>query len=239
MAKERLDKIVASQCVVTRKEARKLIFTGAVSVNGTVEKHIDFKAETDSDEITVNGNPVSYKKYIYIMMNKPKGVISAANDPKIETVTDILPPELKRKKLFPVGRLDKDTEGLLIITDDGDFAHKVISPNKGIFKVYLAELDGEFTDEDVKKFEQGIEIDGGEICKPAKLKRYDDEIYNAEIHISEGKYHQVKRMAVAIGLRVLNLKRIRIGNLNLDPNISPGQAREMTREEIDGLIKNY
>lgn len=239
MAKERLDKVVATQCAVTRKEARRLIYTGAVRVNGSAEIHIDKKIETDTDRIEVNGTDITYKEHLYIMLNKPKGVISASNDPKAETVLDILPQTLRRKKLFPVGRLDKDTEGLLLITDDGDFAHRVIAPGKGVFKVYLAELDGDFTDDDVKRFEQGIEIDGGELCRPAKLKRYNNGIYNAEIHISEGKYHQVKRMAAAIGLRVLNLKRVRIGELELDANLKPGEARELTLQEIDVLIKNY
>ena len=231
----RLNKYLAECGICSRREADRLIEQGRVYVNS--QKASSGMQVGEQDTIEVNGKnvkPASSK--VVLAYNKPAGITCTEKDRHAEkTIIEAIKYPIR---LTYAGRLDKDTVGLVILTDDGDFAHRVIAPGKGVFKVYLAELDGDFTDDDVKRFEQGIEIDGGELCRPARLKRYNNGIYNAEIHISEGKYHQVKRMAAAIGLRVLNLKRVRIGELELDADLKPGEARELTPQEIDVLIKN-
>lgn len=235
---ERLDKLIASQGMLTRKEAKALIFKGKVHVNGEVVRAIDFKVDGEIDEIEINGNNIGYKRNLYLMMNKPSGSISSTSDPNAETVLDLLPEEFRRKKLFPAGRLDKDTEGLLIITDDGQFAHKMLAPKSGVWKVYHAKLDGQITSEDAARFEKGIEIDGGEVCRPAKIRALESmDFQMVEIKISEGKYHQVKRMAQAIGREVLYLRRVSIGGLCLDETLPLGGVRELTKDEIDILLK--
>lgn len=235
---ERLDKILASQGVGTRSEVRKLIWMGKVTVDGVVEKRIDFKLDPDAHVVALEGRPLNYRKYLYIMMNKPAGVVSASNDSHVKTVIDILPDDMKRKGLFPVGRLDKDTEGLLIITDDGAFAHSVTSPVKKVFKTYHALLDSKISDEGLEKLRNGVVIDGEERCLPAQVAELDAENLIYEIKICEGKYHQVKRMAQAVGCRVLHLERYAIGGLVLDSALESGESRELTEEEIKILTQN-
>ena len=228
---ERLDKILASQGAGTRSEVRKMIWAGRVTVDGELCCSIDRRLEPSEHEIAVNGVSVCYRKYLYIMMNKPEGAISASNDSHVRTVVDLLPPSLRRKGLFPVGRLDKDTTGLLIITDDGAFAHSVTSPGKKVFKTYRATLDGVLSEADMKYLSDGAVIDGGEICLPAQVAVLDQERFIYEIKIREGKYHQIKRMAQSVGRRVLALERTAVGALTLDPSLERGEAREMTERE--------
>ena len=228
---ERLDKILASQGAGTRSEVRKMIWAGRVTVDGELCRSIDRRLEPSEHEIAVNGVSVCYRKYLYIMMNKPEGAISASNDSHVRTVVDLLPPSLRRKGLFPVGRLDKDTTGLLIITDDGAFAHSVTSPGKKVFKTYRATLDGVLSEADMKYLSDGAVIDGGEICLPAQVAVLDEESFVYEIKIREGKYHQIKRMAQSVGRRVLALERTAVGALTLDPSLERGEAREMTERE--------
>jgi 16S rRNA pseudouridine516 synthase len=228
---ERLDKILASQGAGTRSEVRKMIWAGRVTVDGELCRSIDRRLEPSEHEIAVNGVSVCYRKYLYIMMNKPEGAISASNDSHVRTVVDLLPPSLRRKGLFPVGRLDKDTTGLLIITDDGAFAHSVTSPGKKVFKTYRATLDGVLSEADMKYLSDGAVIDGGEICLPAQVAVLDQERFIYEIKIREGKYHQIKRMAQSVGRRVLALERTAVGALTLDPSLERGEAREMTERE--------
>lgn len=235
---ERLDKIIASQGLGTRSEVRKMIWTGRVTVDGVPERRIDVKLDPSQHTVAVDGRPLCYRRYLYIMMNKPGGVVSASNDSHVKTVIDILPPELRRKGLFPVGRLDKDTEGLLIITDDGDFSHSVTSPGKKVYKTYHALLDGAIDEEGLSRIRQGIVIDGGEQCLPAQVAELDKENFIYEIKICEGKYHQVKRMAQAVGRRVLRLERVAVGDLALDSALERGESRELSREEIDILTQN-
>jgi pseudouridine synthase len=165
------------------------------------------------------------------MMNKPEGAISASNDSHVQTVIDLLPPSLRRKGLFPVGRLDKDTTGLLIITDDGAFAHAVTSPGKKVFKTYRATLDGALTGADIDYLCEGAVIDGGQRCLPAQVAVLDEESFVYEIKISEGKYHQIKRMAQSVGRRVIALERTAVGALTLDATLGRGEARELTEQE--------
>lgn len=235
---ERLDKIIASQGVGTRSEVRKIIRTGKVVVDGVPERRIDLKLEPAEHNITVDGKSLFYRKHLYIMMNKPRGVVSASNDSHVKTVIDIIPANLSRKGLFPVGRLDKDTEGLLIITDDGNFAHSVMSPGKKIYKTYHASLDGTINDEGVKRMRDGMVIDGGEQCLPAQVAVLDEESFIYEIKICEGKYHQIKRMAQAVGRKVLALERVAVGGLALDSALKRGESRVLSEEEIARLTKN-
>lgn len=225
---ERLDKIISSQRADGRKEAQKLIRSGAVLVNGTLCKKPDTKIDPENDEILVEGQPLNYSKYIYIMMNKPDGVVSATEDRQFKTVIDIVPDEFKRKGLFPVGRLDRDTEGLLIITDDGDFAHSITSPSKHVDKKYIAQLDGEITDETIKAFADGIVFADGTKCRSAVLEEYENSRKTVVVTISEGKFHQVKKMFLCCGLKVVHLKRISIGSLYLDSNLHIGECKLLT-----------
>ena len=226
---DRLDKILVSQSVGSRKEVQKLIKSGAVSVNGEICKKIDFKADTENDEITVNGQALNYQKYVYIMMNKPAWVVSATTDNHDKTVIDILPAEFKRKGLFPAGRLDKDTEGLLIITDDGDFAHKMLSPKKHVYKKYVAKVDADITEETIKRFEEGIVFADGTKCMPAKLElEKNSDKKTGIVTICEGKFHQVKKMFICCGINVVHLQRISIGNLYLDGKLPIGCCKMMS-----------
>ena len=228
---ERLDKILASQGAGTRSEVRKMIWAGRVAVDGEICRSIDRRLEPSEHEIAVGGVPLCYRKHLYIMMNKPEGAISASNDSHVQTVIDLLPPSLRRKGLFPVGRLDKDTTGLLIITDDGAFAHAVTSPGKKVFKTYRATLDGALTGADIDYLCEGAVIDGGQRCLPAQVAVLDEESFVYEIKISEGKYHQIKRMAQSVGRRVIALERTAVGALTLDATLGRGEARGLTEQE--------
>ncbi len=228
---ERLDKIVASMTGGSRKDARGMVLRGRVSVNGKVCGNIALKVDPNTDDIKVDGQSLTYKKYVYIMINKPKGILSASNDKTRETVVDLVKPEYSRDGLFPVGRLDKDTTGLLIITDDGDFGHKVISPKSGIEKEYLVTLDKPITDDDIKVLESGVTLADGTVCRPARVKVADKPnlVY---MTITEGKYHEIKRMLGVVGIGVDQLERIRIGKLYKDNKLSSGQYRELSAEEL-------
>ena len=221
MAQIRLDRFISNQTGLSRNEAKEMLKSLRVCVNGKTEKNYDCKINTDSDMVTLDGEPIEYNQHIYILINKPSGVLTATEDKRQSTVLDLIPQNLKRKKLSPVGRLDKDTTGLLILTDDGNFSHRVISPKSNIEKEYIAELDGDVTDEMVQKFSFGVTLADGTECMPAKLKRVG--FNTASITISEGKYHQIKRMFGTVGLGVNSLKRIRIGNLLLPDNLKTGE----------------
>lgn len=225
---ERLDKVLVSQGIGSRKEVQKLIKSGEVRVNGEVCKKIDYKTDVNSDSLTVKGQALNYQKYVYIMMNKPAGVVSATEDNLDKTVIDILPAEMKRKGLFPAGRLDKDTEGLLVITDDGEFAHQILSPRKHIEKRYLARLDGKITPDTIKKFEEGIIFADGTKCQPAGLEISEDDEKTGIVTICEGKFHQVKKMFAVCGLKVEYLKRIAMGGLELDVKLPIGSCKLLT-----------
>ena len=238
MAAERLDKLIALHCNLSRRDARKLIKDGAVSVNGTPALRAETSVDTDSDELSVKGQTFTIKKHLYLMLNKPAGVISATNDPKKQTVIDLIPDALRRRSLFPVGRLDRDTTGLLIITDNGDFAHRVLSPSHHVFKTYIATLRAPLSEADVASLEAGITLDGDEKCLPAKVRAFTDSDGNpcAEIKIREGKYHQVKRMATAVGNNVEKLERVAVGALRLDTSLERGECRELSEAELEKVF---
>ncbi len=234
MGLKRLDKLIALNCNVSRKDARKLIKDAAVTVNSRVVLRAEELVDADVDDIDVKGYNFTAKEHIYIMLNKPQGVISATADPKKKTVIDIIPDELKRRSLFPAGRLDRDTTGLLIITDDGAFAHRIMSPAHHVYKTYQAALSYSIDENDIKKLEDGITLGDGTECLPAKVKPF---VFNglpgAEIKIREGKYHQVKRMFHALGNNVEQLRRVQIGSLKLDTSLAEGECRELTAEELE------
>ena len=233
---ERLDKYIASRGAESRKEAQKLIKSGAVTVDGAVCRQPDAKVDPDSSTVLVNGKAVG-EKYVYIMMNKPPGVVSATEDRRDRTVIDILPPGMRREGLFPAGRLDKDTEGLLIITNDGDFAHRMLSPKKHVEKRYEAKLDGEITEDMIERFKEGIVFADGEKCMPAKLEAAPEKGKNvAFVTICEGKFHQVKKMFAVCGRKVVHLKRISIGNLYLDGKMPIGSCKYLTNLEIQQVF---
>ncbi|CDF59469.1 pseudouridine synthase [Thermobrachium celere] len=236
MAKERLDKVLANMGYGTRKEVKALCKKGLVLVNGDIVKDSSVHVDPENDTIEVDGEVLKYKKYIYVMLNKPQGVISATEDDFDETVVDILPDEFKIFKPSPVGRLDKDTEGLLILTNDGELNHLLLSPRRHVPKKYYAKVKGVVTQEDVEKFKEGVVLDDGYKTMPAELTILkSDEISEIELVIYEGKYHQVKRMFEAVGKKVVYLKRIEMGPLKLDDSLELGECRELTDDEVQLL----
>ncbi|WP_251549678.1 pseudouridine synthase [Neobacillus muris] len=235
----RLDKLLANLGYGSRKEVKQLLKNGAVQVEGEVikdaKRHVDPAAQT----VTLYGEQVEYKEFIYLMMNKPPGVLSATEDPSGETVIDLLELEDQVYEPFPVGRLDKDTEGLLLITNDGQLAHRLLSPKKHVPKTYFAVIDGEVTEEDILAFGKGVILDDGYETKPGELVILKSGIRSdIELTITEGKFHQVKRMFESVGKKVVYLKRISMGPLKLDETLELGEYRELTEEEVE-LLKDY
>lgn len=225
MEKQRLDKLIASQSGLSRSKAREQIRAGAVLVGGAVCRDAGRAVDPEQETVTVAGRIISYKKYVYLLMNKPAGVLSASRDKTRRTVVDLVPEALRRRGLFPVGRLDRDTTGLLILTDDGAFAHDVISPKKQIPKTYLAELDGALPDGAAERFLAGVVLADGTKCRPALLEPLEGG--RARLTLCEGKYHEVKRMFGTEGLGVISLHRESIGELHLPDGLAPGECVEM------------
>ena len=233
--KIRLDKYLADMGKGTRSEVKKAISKGLVRVNNEIVKKPETKLDTDSDNVLFDGVLVGYAQYEYYMLNKPAGVISATEDKREKTVIDLIT-EKKRKDLFPVGRLDRDTEGLLLISNDGELAHRLLSPSKHVDKVYYAKIDGEVTIEDVEAFQQGVDIGEEKLTRPAKLRILKSGTQSEiELTICEGKFHQVKRMFQAVEKEVVYLKRLQMGTLILDESLKPGEYRELTEQEIADL----
>lgn len=233
---QRLDKVISSQMNISRSHARSDIRRGKVSVDGIIIRDPSLSVEAEIQTIHYCGQAVNYKEFIYIAANKPRGVLSASSDKSRTTIIDLVPDSLKRPGLSPAGRLDKDTTGLLLITDDGGFAHRVISPKSGIFKTYEAVLDGEITEDIIKSFESGVTLADGTKCAPAVLKKISD--CTVQVRISEGKYHQIKRMFGVFNLGVNELKRTAVGSFTLPDTLEQGQFREMTECEKKLVFKN-
>ncbi|WP_017413379.1 pseudouridine synthase [Clostridium tunisiense] len=236
---ERLDKILANLGYGSRKEVKALCRKGEVVVDGTPVKDSAEKVDPVNSTIEVKGEKINYRKFIYLMMNKPSGVVSATFDNHDETVIDLLDPEYQVFEPFPIGRLDKDTVGLLLITNDGELNHKLIAPKNHVDKVYYAEINKPIDESDIVKFEKGITLDDGYLCMPAKLEVINSNEDGAEVHVTiqEGKFHQVKRMFEAVDKSVVYLRRISFGPLKLDETVEEGSFRELTEEEIE-LLKN-
>lgn len=231
---DRLDKVLANMGFGTRKEVKALVKNGRVEIDGILVKDSGMQIDVEKNEIKVAGEVIKYRKFIYLMMNKPDGVVSATFDNYDETVIDLLEPEYQAFNPFPVGRLDKDTVGLLLITNDGDLNHKLISPKWHVDKVYFAQINKPVDEGDTSAFEAGIVLDDGYKCMPAKLKvlKSDEHGSEVEVTIQEGKFHQVKRMFLSRGKEVVYLKRIKFGALVLDEDLDEGTYRELTEEEL-------
>lgn len=223
----------------SRKEVKQLLKSGSVKIDDVIVKDAKQHVDTNKQVVTLNGEVIEYREFIYLMMNKPQGVLSATEDNMSETVIDLLELEDQVYDPFPVGRLDKDTEGLLLITNDGQLAHRLLSPKKHVPKTYFAVIDREVTEEDIKAFAQGVTLDDGYETKPGELKILKSGIRSdIELTITEGKFHQVKRMFEAVGKKVVYLKRISMGPLPLDETLELGEYRELTDEEIE-LLRDY
>lgn len=227
----RLDKFLTETGSLTRSQAKEAAKKGRILVNGEAEKKTDRKIDPEKDEIVLDGKRISYAAYEYYMLNKPKGVVSATEDKKYPTVVQLIQ-DRKRTDLFPAGRLDIDTEGLLLITNDGELTHNLLSPKKHVDKVYLAEFEGVFPEDGKEQFQAGLILEDGVKTMPAHIIVNGNQ---ARLTIREGKFHQVKRMFQAVGCQVTYLKRLSMGSLTLDENLKPGEYRPLTNEEIESL----
>jgi 16S rRNA pseudouridine516 synthase len=242
--KQRLDKMLGHLGYGSRNEIRKAVKDGAVMVNGKLVKDSGLQVDPDQDAVRFEGKEIRYREFIYIMLNKPAGVVSATEDKRDKTVVDLLEAEQAAFQPFPVGRLDKDTEGLLLLTNDGQLAHQLLSPKKHVPKTYYAKVAGEVTTEDGEAFARGVTLDDGYVTLPAQLTILSVDAASGaegaacsliELTITEGKFHQVKRMFEAVGKKVLYLKRLSMGSLLLDPDLPLGAVRELTEEELTNL----
>ena len=235
MPKMRLDKLLSECGVASRKEIRQLIRSGRVSVDGAAAASPEMKLDPYKALVCLDGTKIEYAKYHYYMMNKPAGVLSATDDGRQKTVLDLVTPEMRKIGLFPVGRLDKDTTGLLLLTNDGNFAHRVISPKSGIVKAYHARTEAPVDEADITAFKEGLTLGDGTKCLPAGLKLLPDG--SCLVEVMEGKYHQVKRMLSSRGKPVTELKRLSIGGLKLDKALLPGSFRALEENELCSVMK--
>ena len=231
--KMRVDKLLSNVGVASRAELKKYCKQGLISVNGKVINNPGVQVDSESDDIRFNGEKIVYREFVYIMLNKPDGYISATFDKYDPIVLDLIDQSYLVFEPFPVGRLDKDTEGLLVLTNDGQLAHRVLSPKKHVPKTYYAKIQGKVTEEDILAFEKGVILDDGYETMPSQLKILkSDDMSEIELTIHEGKFHQVKRMFESVGKKVVYLKRISMGKLKLDESLKLGEYRELTEEEV-------
>lgn len=235
MKKQRLDRFISNQLNLPRSMSKTQIHRGKVKVGNTVVRDPSTIIDVDTQAVFYKDQKVEYNEFLYLLMNKPKGVLSASEDKTQKTVIDLIPDNLRRNGLFPVGRLDKDTTGLLIITDDGDFAHRCIHPSKNISKTYVAKLDDELKEEMIELFSKGVVLADETLCKPAILEIMDTK--TAKITITEGKYHQIKRMFGTVGLGVVELERIGIGSLKLLDNLKYGETIVLSKDDLLKILE--
>ena len=237
----RLDKFLVACAVGSRTEVKNFLKAGRVTVNGKKEKSAKLQIDEETDEICFDGQKLDYEEFVYYMMNKPKGVISATEDPNHKTVLDLLDDYARAKEVFPVGRLDIDTHGLLLLTNDGKLAHALLSPKRHVDKTYLARINGVMTDADVETFAQGVPLKDF-TCQPAKLELVSVDTEKDQslvrVSIAEGKFHQVKRMVGYCGKEVVDLQRLTMGTLTLDEDLKRGEWRRLTKEELEGLLES-
>ena len=237
----RLDKFLVACAVGSRTEVKNFLKSGRVTVNGKKEKSAKLQIDEETDEICFDGQKLDYEEFVYYMMNKPKGVISATEDPNHKTVLDLLDDYARAKEVFPVGRLDIDTHGLLLLTNDGKLAHALLSPKRHVDKTYLARINGVMTDADVETFAQGVPLKDF-TCQPAKLELVSVDTEKDQslvrVSIAEGKFHQVKRMVGYCGKEVVDLQRLTMGTLTLDEDLKRGEWRRLTKEELEGLLES-
>ena len=233
---QRLDKLLSNSGYGTRSEIRKFMKNGVIQVDGSIVYDASLHVDPENSRIEMNGELLNYRKFIYLMMNKPAGVISATTDNKLKTAIDLLPEEFSCFDLFPAGRLDIDTEGMLLLTNDGQLAHNLLSPKKHVSKRYYALIDGLTTGEDIRLFKEGVILDDGYKTMPAELEIIQAGLRSEiELVLHEGKFHQVKRMFEAVDKKVVYLKRIQMGGLKLDEALKPGECRELSTEELELL----
>lgn len=237
MPKERIDKWIASTTTLSRKEVKALLRQKRVTVNGVTVTDGGFQTDVEQDAVAVDGVPFSIKPHIYIMLNKPTGIVSASRSQKEKTVVDLVPPQLQRNGLFPAGRLDKDTTGFVLITDDGDFAHRILSPKNHIQKTYIAHLEKPISPTEIAVLKQGVVLRDGTQLLPASVDVIGEDMQTVQIRICEGKYHQIKRMLAAVGNRVTALRRTHMGALPLDTALPPGACRVITPEELNKICE--
>ena len=234
----RLDKCLADCGLGTRSEVKSLLKAKRITVNGKVATNGKVQVNPETDDIMFDGEKILYEEFVYIIMNKPKGVVSATEDNLNKTVLDLIDPLYFKKGVFPVGRLEIDTHGLLLLTNDGELAHRLLSPKKHVTKIYQARVEGVMTAEDVTAFEKGIVLSDGTECMPARLDilstTQDESV--VQIHLKEGKFHQVKRMVKACGKTVVDLQRLTMGPLKLDESLALGESRPLTEEELESLM---
>ena len=237
----RLDKFLVACAFGSRTEVKSFLKAGRVTVNGKKEKSAKLQINEDTDEICFDGQKLEYEEFVYYMMNKPQGVISATEDPKHKTVLDLMDDYACAKEVFPVGRLDIDTHGLLLLTNDGKLAHALLSPKRHVDKTYLAQINGVMTDEDIETFAEGIPFKDF-TCQPAKLELVSVDTEKEEslvrVTIAEGKFHQVKRMVAYCGKEVVDLQRLTMGTLTLDEDLKRGGWRRLSKEELEGLLES-
>ena len=230
----RLDKLIADAGSLTRKEAASAVRAGQATVNGTTVREPDRQVDPDHDAVLFRGTPLVYREFVYVMLHKPTGYVSATDDRSLPYVLELLPPEYKKRGLFPVGRLDRDTTGLLIMTDDGQTAHRCLSPRRHVEKVYSFTCLSPLPEDAEETFASGMTV-GDEVCKPARLKP-DAARTAGTVALTEGKYHQIKRMFERIGNKITRLKRESFAGIALDPALAPGEWRELTDEETNRLL---
>lgn len=230
----RLDKLIADRTEFSRRDAHKLMSRGQVTVNGVPRREFDVKLDPDVDTAAIDGVPLRMERHVYIMLNKPRGVVCATSDAALPTVLELVPKDMLRGGLFPAGRLDKDTEGFVLITDDGDFAHRILAPKSHVPKLYTAVLDRPVTDEVIEGFAGGVTLDGVR-CMPAELSVAAPNGLIARVVLRQGMYHQVKRMFLAFGITVVELRRDKIGGLELDPALKTGECRELSEIELEKI----
>ena len=237
----RLDKFLVACAVGSRTEVKNFLKAGRVTVNGKKEKSAKLQIDEETDEICFDGQKLDYEEFVYYMMNKPQGVISATEDPKHKTVLDLMDDYARAKEVFPVGRLDIDTHGLLLLTNDGKLAHALLSPKRHVDKTYLAQINGVMTDADVETFAQGIPLKDF-TCQPAKLELVSIDTEKGQslvrVTIAEGKFHQVKRMVAYCGKEVVDLQRLTMGTLTLDEELKRGEWCRLSKEELEGLLES-
>ena len=237
MTEKRLDKLLSELGIASRKDLKQIIRSGRVTVDGRTVTTPESKIDPESCVLALDGAPLCCQSFHYYIMDKPEGVLSVTEDRKQKTVLDLLPEEQRRMGLFPVGRLDKDTSGLLILTNDGDFAHRVISPKSGVEKLYLARVEGEPDEADAAAFADGITLADGTKCLPAKLEPLGDG--RCLVTVMEGKYHQVKRMLASRGKPVVKLRRLAVGELMLDEELGVGEFRELTEIDLRRILPDF
>ena len=234
---ERLDKILSSQGTATRREAQRLIRSGKVTVDGTVQRDPSVKVNPETCEIVYSGRTLLYRRHLYVMLNKPAGLLCVSRDPQAATVIDLLPPDLRRQGLFPAGRLDKTSTGFVLLTDDGGFAHDILAPKRHVSKTYTVTLDTPLTEEMRTGFAAGVTLADGTALSPAEVTALSPDGLTVRVVLKQGMYHQIKRMFGVYGAGVNGLHRDAIGGLALDENLAPGQWRELSDDEVAEITR--